>query len=393
MILKFGPYSPSRLDTAMCPYAFFRQYVDPDRKQKPQESLPQARGGVVHEVFENITKVFRDGVYEVPNVVLHQWISESVNRHPVAYQEVETILSMVKHYLRKPPPVLTSDAEIELRMAVKYTPEGFKECGYDDPGAFARGRADIMMISDDTTEAIVYDHKTQPNIEEADTFQMGFYAWVIWKTYPFLDRIKTVLHFSRYGYYSQPYIWTKDDLLAIEEQILLRVSIIEAKEEWTAAPNKLCQYCSYAKECPALMELFEFDATGNLSPKRYLNLTHGGTPQAIKFAGYINILDDLMKGLKEDLKEYVTAYGPIAIPGKVYDYRTSESVDWDRVNKTLKNKAYDVFAKYGIDPKMFMGFSQTFSKTVWMLENKPLLEELSQLFPKKMSAEFRGTKL
>jgi len=394
--LKYGPYSPSRLDVAACPYSFYRQYVDPDRPPRPPENLPQARGGAMHEVFEKMTELFKQKIYAIPKNKINDWVVAAVKAHPAAYQEIRLINEMADKYLLNPPKVLTEDADVELRMAVKLTPEGIVKCSYEDPQAFARGRADIMMISDDTTEAFVYDHKTQPNIEDADTFQLGFYAWVISKEFPFLDRIKTVLHFSRYGYYSEPYVWTKEDLLEVEREIFTKIGFIESYEgpisNWPATSNKHCQYCPFIKECPNFVDLFEFNEAGNLSTKRYLSLHEGGTAQAVKFAGYINTLDELLKSLKDDLKEFVGLYGAVAIPGKVYEYRSSEGVNWDAVNKKLKNKAYEVFEKYGIDPKMFMGFSTTFSNGVWILENKALLEDLSKLFPRKVSVEFRGKK-
>jgi len=393
MKLKFGPYSPSRLDTASCPYSFYKQYIDPHRSPKHPENLPQARGAAVHEVFEVLTRGFADFKFDFSHQEIRDLVAKAVNNHPVAYQEASAIEGMAYNYLRKPPRPLVSDAEVEFRMAVKMTDEGFEDCSYDDPDAFARGRADIMMISDDLTEALVYDHKTQPNIEEADTFQLGFYAWVIAKTHPSLKRIKTILHFARYGYYSEPYVWTEEDLAAIENEILTRIQIIETKETWEAISHKNCQYCPFAKECPLLMELMEFDDAGNLSTKKHLTLHRGGEHQAPKFAGYINLLEELLKGLKDDLKAHVAMNGPVAIPGKVYDFSATEGVDWDKVNKALKNKAYDVFEKYDIDPKMFMGFSQTFSKSIWMAENESLVKELGELFPRKVSTEFRGRKM
>ena len=395
MKLKFGPYSPSRLDTANCPYSFYRQYIDPDRPTHQPESLPQARGSAVHEVFEEITNRHKCGRADtVDEGTLRQLVAGAVNKHPAAYREAAAIMDMSAKYVNKPPRVLVPDAEVEVRMAVKFTESGFEECDYNSPDAFARGRADIMMVSDDLTEALVYDHKTQPNIEDADTFQLGFYAWVISKTHPFLQTIKTVLHFARYGYYSEPYVWTKEDLAAIESEILTRVQIIESKETWEAVPHYKCQYCPVSKSCPVLSELMEFDDTGNLSPSKFLSLHRGGEYQAPKFAGYINILEELLKGLKEELKSHVALNGPVAIPGKVYDFQSKEDVNWDSVNKiALKNKAYDIFSKYGIDPKVFMGFSQTFSKSIWQTENENLVKELAELFPRKVSTEFRGRKL
>jgi len=391
MKLKYGPYSPSRLNTADCPYSFYRQYVDPDRNKNLPENLPQARGSALHEVYEVITSNF---INERPTTQdeINALVAGAVQRHPAAYPEVSEIIKMAQSYIRRPPKVLTKDASIEMRLAIRFGDHGFEECSYDDPEAFARGRNDIMMISDDTTEAIIYDHKTQPNIEDADTFQMGFYAWMTWRTYPFLQKITTILHFARYGSY-RSFEWSKEDLEAVEQEVMTRVAIIEGTEKWSAVPHVNCQYCPFRKECPVLTELMEFNEVGSLSPKRFLTLAEGGTQQAVKFAGYISVLEDLLDMMKKELKHFVSTTSAVAIPGKVYEFRGKEDVDWKKVNGALKNKAYEVFEKHGIDSRRFMGFSQTFTKDLYLAENAGLIEELNNLFPRKTSTEFRGYKL
>ncbi len=398
MELKYGPYSPSRLDTATCGFAFHRQYINPETKSRRYEGLAQARGSAVHEVFEQITKRLCEGEKTTfSEAEIRHWVTEAVNRHPAAYQEAGEVTEMAKLYVNKPPMLLTKDAGIELRLAVKADFSGesltFSECDYDDPQAFARGRADIMLISDDTTTAIVYDHKTQPNIEDADTFQMGFYAWVISKAHPYLDQIQTVLHFARYGVYSEPYVWTKEDLAKIEDEIVTRIAIVESRKEWVATPNKNCQYCPYISECPAVAEYLEVKENGDYRVKNNNLQIFGDTQKAVKMAGLVNVLEDLIGNAKDELKQHVKMYGAIAIPGKIFEFRSSdEKVDWDVVNKKLRDKVYKIFEKYEVDPKMFMSFGQTASKGVWLLENEELLRELSAAMPKTRDTTFKGYK-
>lgn len=416
MKLKYGPYSPSRLETATCPYSFYRQYIDTERRVRRVEGLPQARGSAVHEVFEEMTARMKESLpFNRPFVIsdegIFAMVREAVIRHPAAYPEVKQIMDMAKRYAISPPPVLTEDSEIELRLAVKFGPKGFEECGYDDPEAALRGRADIMVMSDDIDKVYLYDHKTQPNMEAADTFQLGIYALVISKVYPALHEIHTILHFARYGTYSRDCVWVKNheirqrlvdtgtydpnyvlSLTDIEEEVLARMSIIEGTQDWhSAIPHKNCQYCPVVTECPAVKEVVEFTGEG-IPLVRDFHIRRDSS-QAVKVAGYLNIFEDIVKSLKEDLKEHVEFSGaPIAIPGKIYCFRTSEAVDWDCVNRRLKNKAYDIFDKYGIDPRQFMSFNQTASKGIWMIGNEELVKELSQLFPIKKTTEFRGVK-
>lgn len=444
MKLKYGPYSPSRLETASCGYSFFKQYVDPDRNKSWPESLPQARGSVVHEVFESITRHMCAGASQLDAVLVRELVVEAIARHPAAYEETDSILKMVDGYIRRPPEILLPDSEIEVRMAIMLGEDGrFQECSYDNPQALARGRADIMMISNDYTHALVYDHKTQPNIETADTFQLGFYAWVIAKKNPILKEIITILHFARYSSYSAPYIWlsgeefarmqtvirnlnnykkeqlaehpelsadiqrtweeafvaegfTPDHLGAgnladIEDEIMTRIAVAERRESWEPTPHKNCQYCPVLRECPLMKELIEIDDHGRAHAKNVLGPIVD-TAQAVKQAGYLNVLEQVVAEIKDNLKEHVKLYGPVAIHGKIYDFKATEGVDWDKVNKALKNKLYDIFSKHGIDARQFMGFSQTFTKSLWMMENEGLIKELASVLPKKASSEFRGYK-
>jgi hypothetical protein len=398
MILKYGPYSPSRLETAVCPYSFYKQYVGPEGPQQKHETLPQARGSVVHEMFEQITAHFTKLApkqCEHPILMTGEEIEANlraaINRHPAAFQDVMTIKAMIDLYIARPPRILTSDAKIELRMAMEHTGSGFEECDYNSPTALARGRADIMMVSDDLTTAIVYDHKTQPNIEDSDTFQLGFYSWVIMRTYPFLENVQTILHFARYGKYSEPYIWTKEDILGIEDEVMTRIGIIESKTSWDPVANKNCQYCPIAYRCPLLKEMFDVDDHGNYIPKGSMPLYPGDTSSAVKMAEELQVLEEATKIRKDALKTHVKNYGPIAIHGKRYDFSADEKVDWDRVNKYLRNPTYEVFQKHGIDEREHMGFSQTFSTGIWKLGKEELIKELD--FPKKITMEFRGHKI
>lgn len=416
MKLKYGPYSPSRLETATCPFQFNQQYI----KKRPEakvERLPQGRGSVVHEVYEQITKKYmgnKDTLFNPMEV--RKWTAEAVNRHPIAYEELEGIQEMVGKYIDRLPTNVTENSEVERKLAVKmklddngnvvmYSDEingravlrpEFEECDYDDPQAYMRGRADILTISDDLTTLFVYDHKTQPNVEEADTFQMGIYAWVISKCYPFIQEFQTILHFARYGKYSDPYVWTKEDLYRIEEQLLTRVEIIESRSNWEqAVPYKNCQYCGFMLECPELRNYIEIDQQTGEFQLLYNNfdIMHD-TNRAVRFAGVMTVFEEAVKVIKRNLKAHVQDYGPIAIAGKVFCFAGKEEIHWDKVNSKpeVKTQIFEIFKKHKEDPTKWMGFSQTFTKSVWMLDNDALMNELSAALPRKIAVKFTGEK-
>lgn len=393
--MNYGPYSPSRLDTATCGFAFYRQYVDPNRPLSKFESLPQARGSATHEVLAQITEALCENPKAAFSAdAVRDWVAAAIVRHPAAYQETGQVLDMAKLYIKRPPNLLTSDAGIEQMLGVKYNGKAFVECDYDDPKAFARGRADIMLISDDTTFAVIYDHKTQPNVEEADTFQMGFYAWVVAKAYPFLKEVRTVLHFARYGYYSPPYIWTTEDLAKIEDQIITRVMTVESRTSWDPTPHKNCQYCPYIAECPAMTEYLQPDSEGRLRIKPGIQKILGNTQKAIEVAGTLTVLEELTKRLKADLREHIDKYeAPIAIPGKVFGYFPDpDRIDWKYVNKSQRNPVYEIFAKHNVDPRKYMSFSESYYKFLRDVESEALVKDLESLFRKTTTTTFTSKK-
>ena len=445
MKLKYGPYSPSRLSTGVCGYSFYRQYIDENRKKEPG-NLPQDRGSAVHEIFEKVTeKLIRTKKQcTFSENEIRNWVVEAVNRYPAAAPETGNILKMVRLYIDRPPVVLTDDAEIELRLAIKLDkdengniktyldknvtrpspaidkidpdtgnpvfrrdPEGgtlylnqpverpvFVQCDYDDPDAFARGRADILMISDDTTNAIIYDHKTQMNVETSDTFQMGFYAWVISRIYPFLDNVRTILHFAQFGMYSEEYEWEHEDLYGIEDEVITRVGILESKQEWSAQPHDKCQYCSFISDCPIIKEFIDIDKeTGDYRVVNSDVRTLGDTGRAIKVAGLVHAMNEMVSNGKKELRNHVKDFGPIAIPGVVYDIRVKDEVNWKRLcGSKFRDKFYELCEKHEIEPKRFMGFSKTFSDSIWFDKNLEFVKEFRELVTIKPKSEFKGFK-
>lgn len=397
--MKLRPVSPSRLDTFLCRYAGYRQYVDPNRPQRKIESLPQARGSAVHEVLAKITEeICRNPSPVFTDDDIRTMVVEAIVAHPAAAEETREILDMARKYIMNPPEGLTKDALVEVALAVKLD-GGFVECGYDDPDAYARGRADIMMISEDLTHALIYDHKTQPNIEDADTFQLGFYAWLIFQNYPFLEEIHTVLHFAKYGKYSKPYVWRREDLEVIEDTILSRVQQIEADAPWTATPNKYCQYCPFMAECPAMEQYFERDASGGLKPKKSSIKILGDKDKAVEILGAITVFENLASEMKKELRAYVEATGTsVAIPGIRCGFVPKDNVvDWERANKHQRGDIYAVFEKHGVDPKHFMGFSQTFTGNLWESRKstapRALAKDLDAVLVRESKTEFRSRKV
>jgi hypothetical protein len=211
--------------------------------------------------------------------------------------------------------------------------------------------------------------------------------------YPHFKEIKTVLHFAKYGSYSEPFVWSKAQLEAIENELLTRIEIVEARTTWDlATPHKGCTYCPHIFKCPAKQEALTVDESGNVRVNKNTIQILGDTNKAAWVAGFHTVVAELEKMANDELRAFVEFAGPIAIPGKVYEIRGKTKRNWDKVNKKLRDSYYRICEKHNEDPKTYMGLSDTFSNSVWLSGNEAFVKDLAELFPEKLTTEFRGWK-
>jgi CRISPR/Cas system-associated exonuclease Cas4 (RecB family) len=356
------------------------------------ESIPSARGSAIHEVFEKITKARLSGESMLSPDQIRQWTVEALNHYPLAAHCIDEIMEIIRRYMIRFPVWLTGEILPEVKKAVDIN---FEECGYDYPDALFRARLDILNFSVDNKAAHIIDYKSQFFKEDADTVQLGMYAWLVFKTYPFLERVTTQLYFARYGSYSEVYEWTRETLEVVEDNLKVRIEHAESLAEMKAEPSSQCTYCPYLIKCPALAEFINVNPDGSYSVKNDCLKILGDTRKAVQLGGLKIVCDKLSKHCNEELRDHVGTTGPIACADIVYEFRAEEEPAWDKINKSPEKKRsfMEIFKKFGVDALDYMGFSQTFSKGVWMLGNQPLMEELSKAVPKKTTKTFKGWKM
>lgn len=405
--MKYNPYSASRLDSATCGYLFYNTYVNPRTDRRSVRTLPQDRGSAVHEILEYMTHKYKDNLdypfftvpaehkldRPTPTYEMTQIIQEAVNKYPASFEQLDVLENCAIRYARRRPQNIDSETGIELMLAVKFDGEEIVQCDFDDPDAIMRGKIDLLFFSDDAKGAKIIDHKTQMNIETSDTFQMGVYSWLTSKCYPWLEHIESSLYFAQFGVYSEPVVWNKEDLKRIEGEILAKIDIVEARDNWDACPNYHCQYCQFVGECPALKDMVDVDEiTGFIRVKDDNTKILGDTTKAIKLAQRIKVLETYVTDAKKNLKDHISEFGPISIPGVIYEFRAKTEVNWDKANK-IKDTLKEVLEKYGLDAMDFMGYSSTFSKKMALLESVDLKKEFFELIPTKTTTTFRGYKM
>lgn len=382
--LQYGPYSPSRLETAICGWAFYKQYVDPQRVRKERfDGLAAARGSVVHEVFESMNVEMMAGRYAFDPNVLRGWVVKAINEYPAAFEDMEMVMNCVSMYANNPPQNLPEDAEIEQALALDMD---LKECDYGSPDALIRGRADLLWFDDDLRVHIL-DYKTQPNIEEADTFQMGIYALVMARKFN-LKEAYTSIYFARYGKYSKEHLWTEEALNNVEQILLARIESIENRTEWTATPHNGCQYCDYRSTCPIFKDNFEVDEETTqvkiIDPDLFQ--PHGDMHRASRLAKVLVQLEELTSLGKKSLKEFMTKYEipSIASGNKAFMFKPSEDFDWTYINKNTKPSVVSVLGKHGVDATRYSVFNKRSFTPLFLMEDKAeMFQELKEHLPRK----------
>lgn len=345
---KYGPYSPSRLEVARCPYRFRREYIDKDVPKEGSEAAN--RGAAVHRVLEWYMVTLLEK--KTPNPL---WVNKAIEEFPVKEPEnLQFIRQAAENFLIKVYPYpLETVVGVEEFVAID---EAGKPCDYDDPKAMLRGKLDVLNIAG--TMATIVDHKTQRNIETADTFQQGCYALMTKAAYPYLTQIDSVLHFCapELNFYSNPATWDDLALLNLKLDMERFVAMAEAIDPKTeeACPGWHCRYCPIIDECPRQAEFTRDGAVKKPGPI-------GNDPKlAVKYAEHYIYLEQYFDALAKPLKEYCSRIGPVALSSAVAEYRTSHGYN-TKGTAAIKKLLRD----YKIDPEPFMRFD---SKSIEAIE-------------------------
>lgn len=388
MKTKYGPYSPSRLDTAVCPLRFAREYI---LKDAPKSHSHEARrGNVVHEVFEDITTGWiNDDPMEWKEI--EALIANKVAKYKVSREEdILLAVTAARTYLTNPPKGLEHVLGTEELLAVKWSDElnDFEECEWDDPECIFRGKIDILMI--EGTVATAIDHKTQPKVEKSNTFQLGFYAWLITKFYPYVTEVNTILHFCRpeINKYSEPTTWTLEDLKLQESVMKVRVGAIEQIDPAEANPNPnfYCNYCSINMECPKIDDLNQLRTKyGSVKASPIMS-----AQEAINDAGVLTVADEGRKIINSRLQAYCKNIGPVLVHNKLFSYKVDKK--WE-VDPAKVRQLWEFLEMSGLDPFNFIKFDSKVLGKCFYSKPPSFVEKIKTYMYEKVTTTFGGRKV
>jgi CRISPR/Cas system-associated exonuclease Cas4 (RecB family) len=284
-------YSYSRLNLySGCPRAYKCQYIE-KRPQLPSEALD--RGIAVHDAVAAYAKhCLAEGVMTDVDF-LRSWQGTD---------EVREILETFADTHIFEPGAYT----IEEMWKIQMEPHPWTWWGVID---LLKDEGELVRIEDRKT-----DHQLRSQTDINKDFQLRCYAWMAATKLPRAQEFQCAIDFVRYGVMRET-TYTRDDISAIEKQIIDQIQTIEADRKYQATPGSSCSYCSYTSDCPAVM-------AGNAEIVSCYD-------EAGQAAAQLIALKARQKSLEDLLKPWCSQNGSIQCNGMEVGYVKSESFGYD----------------------------------------------------------------
>jgi CRISPR/Cas system-associated exonuclease Cas4 (RecB family) len=285
------PYSYSRLSAYQnCPRFYKARYIE-KRPEAPSEALE--RGKAVHEAIAEYTKY-----------CLHNGLQtdlEFLREYP-GTDEVREILSTFADTHMIEPGNYTFEEMWKLEMS----PHPWTWWGVID---LLEDKGELLVIVDYKT-----DHQLRSQTDVDKDPQLKYYAWMAATKFPRAQEIICGIDFVRHGVLRQT-TYTRDDIPAIEKQIISQIQEMEADRQYQAVPGSACGYCSYTSDCPAVL-------AGNVD----IVSTDDEAGQA---AAQLIALKARVKSLEDLLKPWASANGAIEVNGMEVGFFKAESFGYE----------------------------------------------------------------
>ena len=196
-----------------CPKKYYHLKVAQDVKDKPGEAAMY--GSDAHTAAE---VYIRDGV-----------------PIPGRYKIMRPIVEALEKFEGEKHP--------EIKLGVKKTEDGYEACSFDDPAAWYRGIADLVIINGSMAYCI--DYKTGKSSHYADIKQLDLMAGALFLLYPDLTVIKSALAFVVPGDFIRKIhkVELTDEYLGVFKHELAELSGAHDNGVWNAKQGPLCGWC------------------------------------------------------------------------------------------------------------------------------------------------------
>jgi RecB family exonuclease len=199
-----------------CPLRYYRQRILKDVVDEGGEA--SKHGERIHAFLENRLKTDQ----LLPQEVAHY----------------EPLCSMVER--------LAHGGQLEIEKELVLT-ENLTPTGWWDSDAWLRSKLDVLVINGN--DAIVMDWKTGKR--KADFFQMQMFAAQVFKHYPEVVRVKTILVWLK-TLEQDTETYNRININEVWAEIMKRIQRIHSSVEhdnWPAKPSGLCRFCPCRHNC------------------------------------------------------------------------------------------------------------------------------------------------
>lgn len=172
---------------------------------------------------------------------IHQYLEYRLKSNQLLPQEVaqyEPLCSMVER--------IAHGGQLEIEKELVLT-ENLTPTGWWDSDAWLRSKLDVLVINGN--DAIVMDWKTGKR--KADFFQMQMFAAQVFKHYPEVVRVKTILVWLK-TLEQDTETYNRININEVWAEIMKRIQRIHSSVEhdnWPAKPSGLCRYCPCRHNC------------------------------------------------------------------------------------------------------------------------------------------------
>lgn len=372
--------SPSKISTASCPYRYWQVYVRGvnDSSRSPALALGSLAHRVAERWFSDGDRTGHGSWKRLEGIAEAEW----ANRHPMIDEDLRDDFDLFMDKLREVDIDHSHVAGVERRFAFDAE---WQPVPWDSEQVVYGGMADLVTVRPVKGRMLmqIYDWTTatlSARFGAKKTFQLRFYAMLARQaTYNegklFEGTIRVTARSLRTG------AELTVDVPFEEHDQLVKSAELEAKRiaelaDLNAPPDAIpgseCGICLL--RCP-----FEVDEAERVRIE--------DEKEALARHRELIWIEQNRSRLLSLLKSWVGRHGPVAQAGKVAEFRTSESLEWDpeELRTFLRERDYredDWLGVLRVDRKALQRL---------LKGDKERLEEVEQLATRSTSERFYGT--
>ena len=328
------PLSQSRHGDMACETLYVRKHV---QGGKVADSEPATRGIEIHQILaayiNHLVRARRATDLEVFDALMRG-----------AGAEAREVLEKFRdNHAFDPEKILAT--ELHIALDENFAP--IERSGDDVPIATYEGTLDLVMLHS-LTEAEIADWKSYYQVIEAETFQSKFYPLLLMCLNPWLERVKFVLEFVRYGV-SRCVKYTRKDMPWLKElaqrerarQRKLHELVSSGDRDLKVSPGRHCTWCPLLlNRCPVA----ETNPYGQMTAEERLRFAlwlQEAEKQNTRVLKDLMVEQGQIRYRDGNESEYLADFVPVE--KKFYPYRDAVSIldEWFRAHpgeRSLREK-------------------------------------------------------